>query len=81
MIRSHDPSVDVRPRSSEKIRELSLVLRRKMFHEVSWSGNWEANMCKNSLSLILNVLLLTVCLLNVRDATSAITFWTPAIET
>jgi hypothetical protein len=32
VIRSHDPSVDVLPRSSEKIREPSLLLKRKTLH-------------------------------------------------
>jgi hypothetical protein len=81
VIRSHDPSIDICPCSSEKILELSLSLKGKMFHKVSWSGNTEANMCKNLLSPILNVLLLTECWLNVRDATSAIKFLMPAIET
>jgi hypothetical protein len=36
VIRSHDPSVDVLPRSSEKIRKQSLSLRRKTRHELSW---------------------------------------------
>ena len=38
VIRSHDPSVDVSPRSSEKIRELNLSLSRKTRHESSCNG-------------------------------------------
>ena len=33
VIRFHDPSVDVFPLSSEKIREASLLLRRKTRHD------------------------------------------------
>jgi hypothetical protein len=42
VIRSHDPSVDIFPRSSEKIRELSLSLKQKVLHESFYSGKESA---------------------------------------
>ena len=48
VIRSHDPSIDIVPRSSEKIRELSLSLKRKMLHEPSCRGKVLEKDCKNS---------------------------------
>ena len=81
VIRSHDPSVDVVPRSSEKIRELSLSLTRKMLHESFCSGKVSEKSCKNSVSEMANVLAATECRLKVREATSAIRFLTPAMET
>jgi hypothetical protein len=80
VIRSHDPSVDVVPRSSEKIRELSLSLKRKMLHEPFCRGKVLANVCKNSVSEMVNVAAATECLLKVREATSAIRFLMPAME-
>jgi hypothetical protein len=81
VIRSHDPSVDVVPRSSENIRELSLSLMWKMLHESFCNGNEVANICKKSSSDMAKVLSATACRLNVRDATSAIRLSTPAMET
>jgi hypothetical protein len=81
VIRSHDPSVDVISRSSEKIRKLSLSLKRKMLHELFCSGKVSEKICKNSVSEMANVLAATECLLKVCDATSAIRFLTPAMET
>jgi hypothetical protein len=52
VIRFHDPSVDVSPRSLEKINEASLLLRRKTRHESFCSGKAAAKDCKNSASEI-----------------------------
>ena len=72
VIRSHDPSVDVLPHSSEKIQELSLSLTRKTLHKAFCKGNELENVCKNSSSESLNVSDLADVRLNVRDAMSAI---------
>ena len=53
--RSHDPSVDVLPRSSEKIRKQSLSPKQKAHHELPWSGKEVAKDCKNLVSDTLNV--------------------------
>ena len=81
VIRSHDPSVDILPRSSEKIRKQSLSLRRKTRHELSWSGKEVSKNCKNSASDMVNVPAVAELLWNVRDATSAMVLSTPAMET
>jgi hypothetical protein len=81
VIRLHDPSVDVSPRSSEKTREASLLLNRKTRHESCWSGKEAANDCKKSSSEMWNVFEFAECRLNVRDAVSAIVFLMPAMET
>jgi hypothetical protein len=80
-IRSHDPSVDVIPRSSEKISILSFVLNRNIFQELAcgW-GNLELNMCKNFSSDTWNVSPEAFCLLKIREAVSAILLRTPAID-
>jgi hypothetical protein len=81
VIRSHDPSVDVLPRSSEKIRKQSLSLKRKARHELPWSGNEVAKDCKNLASEILNVPAIAIFRLNVRDPISAMVLITPAMDT
>jgi hypothetical protein len=72
VIRSHDPSVDVSPRSSEKIRELSLLLTRKPRHEAFCKGKESENFCKNSSSDRVNVSDVADVPRNVREAMSAI---------
>jgi hypothetical protein len=72
VICSHDPSVDVSPHSSEKIRELSLLLTRKTRHEAFCKGKESENCCKNSSSDRVNVSDVADVQLNVRDAMSAI---------
>ena len=52
VIRFHDPSVDVSPLSSEKIREASLLLRQKMLHESFCRGKAAENDCKKASSEI-----------------------------
>ena len=81
VIRSHDPSVDVFPRSSEKIRELSLSLKRKTLHEAFCSGKESAKRCKKSSSEILNVVADAELRLKVRDNRSAMVLSTPAMDT
>jgi hypothetical protein len=72
VIRSHDPSVDVSPRSSEKIRELSLLLTRKTRHEAFCKGKELENFCKNSSSKRVKVSDVADVPRNVREAMSAI---------
>jgi hypothetical protein len=72
VIRSHNLSVDVSPHSSEKIRELSLLLTRKTRHEAFCKGKELENFCKNSPSDRVNVSDVADVRLNVRDAMSAI---------
>jgi hypothetical protein len=72
VICSHDPSVDVSPRSSEKIRELSLLLTRKTRHEAFCKGKESEICCKNSSSDRVNVSDVADVRLNVCDAMSAI---------
>jgi hypothetical protein len=80
VIRSHDPSVDVCPRSSEKISELSLSLTRKIRHESFCKGNEVAKDCKNWSSERRKVSDVADSPRNVREATSAIVLSTPAME-
>lgn len=77
----HDASVDGAPLSSEKIFEASLLLKRKLRHEVACKGKAEAKVCKKSSSEIAKVLVLAVVRLKVRDAMSAMVLWVPAMET
>ena len=81
VIRSHDPSVDVSPRSSEKIREFSLSLRRKTRHESPCNGNDSEKERKKSASENWNVSDFAAVRLKVRDARSAIWLSVPAIDT
>jgi cell fate (sporulation/competence/biofilm development) regulator YmcA (YheA/YmcA/DUF963 family) len=79
--RSHDPSLDVLPRSSEKIRKQSLSPKRKARHELPWSGKEVAKDCKNLASEIFNVPAVAEFRLKVRDAISAMVLITPAMDT
>jgi hypothetical protein len=81
VIRFHDSSVDVSFRSSEKTREVSLLLRWKLRHESFCKGKAEAKVCKKLLSSIVNVAALAVFRWNVREAMSAMRFSTPAMDT
>jgi hypothetical protein len=72
VIRSHDPSVDVCPRSSEKIRKLSLLLTWKTLQESFCNGKESAKVRKKSSLDTLNVLGVADGRLNVREVTSAI---------
>jgi hypothetical protein len=78
---SHDPSVDVFPRRSEKIHKLSLSLKRKTRHELSWRGKEDAKNGKKLASEILNVSAVAEFRVSVRDAKSAIVLLMPAMET
>jgi hypothetical protein len=80
VIRNNDPSVDVLPRSSEKIRKQSLSLKRKARHELPWSGKELQKIVRILASEILNVPAVPEFRLNVRDAISAMVLITPAMD-
>jgi hypothetical protein len=81
VIRFHDSSVDVSFRSSEKTREVSLLLSRKLRHEPFCKGKVEEKVCKKSSSLLVKVAASAVFRWNVRDAMSAMRFSMPAMDT
>jgi hypothetical protein len=73
--------MEASPLSSEKTHEAKLLLKRKPHHESSCNGKAVAKVCKNSLSETLKVVALAVLRWNVREATSAIQFLSPAMDT
>jgi hypothetical protein len=81
VIRRHDSSVDASPLSSEKTREANLLLKRKPRHKSFCNGKVVANVCKNSSSETVNVVVLAVLRWNVREAASAIRLLSPAMDT
>ena len=81
VIRRHDSSVDASPLSSEKTRKANLLLKRKPRHKSFCNGKVVANVCKNSSSETVNVVVLAVLRWNVREAASAIRLLSPAMDT